>query len=258
MAADNHASFTRIGLAIVIGAIAISVALVMVGGIGDHSRDFYVETYYDDPVGGLSVGAPVNFRGVKIGDVRSINFVTADYDDVVEEDRQRIRIVMALERDKIEDDEYPIRKIVEDYVRSGMRATVSASGITGLARIELNIQANPQPAAKLAWKPEYPLIPPQPSLLDSFSKSATMVMNRFNRADFGAVWSNLQSIAESSASFVRTLDGMINEKRTAIDSVVGDIEACAADLRAVAAELKRNPSLLIRAADERPLPETRR
>ena len=96
MARDNHASYTRIGLTVVIGVVAIVATLIYLGGMRGRGSEILVETYYDKPVAGLSVGSVVNFRGVKIGEVREISFVGNKY--VVEgQDGSRIYILIALD-----------------------------------------------------------------------------------------------------------------------------------------------------------------
>ena len=79
MARDNHASYTRIGLTVVIGVVAIVATLIYLGGMRGRGSEILVETYYDKPVAGLSVGSVVNFRGVKIGEVRELSFVGNKY-----------------------------------------------------------------------------------------------------------------------------------------------------------------------------------
>ena len=75
MANDNHTSYRRIGFAVFSGAIAIVLSLIYLGGIRGRGDEILVETHYDKPVSGLSVGSVVNFRGVKVGEVREISFV---------------------------------------------------------------------------------------------------------------------------------------------------------------------------------------
>jgi len=64
---------TLIG-AFVLGAVALTVAGLLVFGSGKllSTRQKYV-MFFDDPVQGLQVGAPVTFRGVKIGEVTDIS-----------------------------------------------------------------------------------------------------------------------------------------------------------------------------------------
>ena len=65
MANDNHTSYRRIGFAVFSGAIAIVLSLIYLGGIRGRGDEILVETHYDKPVSGLSVGSVVNFRAAR-------------------------------------------------------------------------------------------------------------------------------------------------------------------------------------------------
>src|SRR5512136_647970 len=60
----------------VLGAIALGVVgLVVVGGgkFFQHRQSW--EAYFDESIKGLAVGAPVTFRGVKVGSVTDIRVI---------------------------------------------------------------------------------------------------------------------------------------------------------------------------------------
>ena len=95
MPGSSHASYAKVGFAVVAGAVALVGTLVSFGGMRGRADEFLAETYYDAPVSGLSVGSDVNFKGVKVGEVRSITFIGSDYPEAVEADRQKVRVVLA-------------------------------------------------------------------------------------------------------------------------------------------------------------------
>ena len=248
----NKANYATIGLTVVVGALAIIGTLVYLGGAGAREERIYAETFSDKSVSGLSVGSAVNFRGVKIGEVAEINFVGNKYEGVTPFDARRIYILMSFRKKDIGFYDGKAEKLV----KAGMRATVSPSGITGLSRIELDMSEPETPAYIPPWKTEHTYIPSAVSLLASFSDSATKMMDQINKMDISAAWSNVSS---SVASVASAADGVA----TAIDSCRGDIERMlndfaemASSLKTTAAELQRNPSLLIRERVPAPLPET--
>lgn len=250
---SNHANYAKIGFTVVLGIIATVAVLIYLGGAGGNDDIFYAETYYDTSVSGLSVGSSVNFRGVKVGEVKEISFVGAKYEGVPWTDAQRIYILMALFSKSLGPD---ARNKTEEFVKRGMRATVTASGVTGLSRVELDTQrGRPQPAP-LQWKPENMYVPSYPSLLDSFSDSATKVMNEIKRMDIASAWSNVSAAVESAAQATEGIRTIVDSAREGVNRMVEEAAEAVTSLRDVTAELKRNPSLIIRERKAAPLDET--
>lgn len=263
MASDNRASYTRIGLTVVVGVVAIVASLIYIGGMRGVSNVVYAETYYDKPVSGLSIGSVVNFRGVKVGEVKEIAFVGDKY-DVEGVDNSRIYILIALqcgimdsENETPAEAEAAIRRMID---QSGLRATVTTSGITGLSRVECDYHemdgSDAMAVPPIAWTPKHVYIPAKISLLDNFSVAATKVMNQINRMDLSTAWSNLSSAVESLARATEGAKNMLDARQGDFDLIIDDFLATSASLRELTSEVRRNPSLLIRERRARRLEET--
>lgn len=257
MSDDNHASYTKVGMTVIAGTLAIIAALVYFGGVGDKSHIIYVETYYDAAVSGLSVGSEVNYRGVAIGSVSDITFVGSIYDDAAEKDYQKIVIIMAIDTRKLRLTEYEdAEESVRYAISKGMRATVSSSGITGLSKLELNIPKDPVELPPISWEPRYPCVPPQPSMLESFTDTLSRVMGDVDAMDFSGAWSNLSSAAESLSALAANLNSLVDSQKGAIAEAIADIDEAARNVSDLAGELKENPYLLIRTPEREPVHET--
>ena len=259
MANSTHASYTKVGLTILLAVIAIVATLIYLGGIRDESDEFLVETYYDKCVSGLSVGSAVNFRGVQIGEVKEIGFVFTRYDGVPNKDKMRIYVLMALSRKLLggtPDSSFQFDKVIAN----GLRAQVSSSGITGLSRIELDLfpAESVNPIREISWTPKVVYIPPQISLLDSFSDSATKVMNQINKMDIESAWSNINLSVESAAHAASALKTLVEANQADLERVIENMSETMVSVRELAEQLKRNPSLLIRERTLEPLEETER
>ena len=261
MASDNHASYTRIGLTVVIGVAAIVGSLIYLGGMRGRDSEILVETYYDKPVAGLSVGSVVNFRGVKIGEVREISFVGNKY--VVEgQDSSRIYILIALDGRTLAaadvDEAEFVARIQRDVTARGLRVSVVSSGITGLSRMECDFY-NPEnldPVPPLTWTPRNAYIPAKISLFDNLAVAATKVMNQINRMDLNAAWSNINASVEALAAATDCARTMIQTRQGDVDRILDDVSETATSLKSLSTELKRNPSLLIRERTPARLEET--
>lgn len=262
MANDNHASFVKIGFVVTAGFLAIVGTLVYLGGIRDRGDVLLAETYYDNSVSGLSVGSAVNFRGVKIGEVREIAFVGGKY-EVSGADNSRIYILMALDRRQLgftgkaspEEVRRVFRRLVDEF---GMRATVAASGITGLSRIECDFNADNPAAREISWTPDNFYIPAKISLLENFSVSATKVMNQINKMDFSTAWSNMSAIVQSLSAMSETTRNLLESRQGELDRILSSVADTASSAKELVERLRDNPSLLIREQTPEPLPETRR
>lgn len=260
MASDNHASYGRIGFTVFLGAIALAIALIYIAGIGDRGNEVFVETYYDHPVSGLSVGSAVNFRGVKIGEVREISFAGSVYGgfNLSTSDYQRVIIVMALDGRRLQiGTSSEMEEVIRNFVSAGIRATIASNAVTGMSRVEFNIPPNPAPAAELAWVPRHVLIPPQPSLMENLSLSLTRTLNTFNRMDLDGAWSNISSIASSSAKLTKEVSDFVTAEKMALASIFRNVGDASQSVSSLAEKLKNNPSLLLRKDDPEPLPETK-
>ena len=259
MASDNHAHYSKIGFAVLSATVATVATLIWLGGLGEGEDPIYAETYYDKSVSGLSVGSAVNFRGVTIGKVVAIDFVGNHY-NVIGKDNSRIYIRLALDRRVFhgaEDEGYTVDSLMAKLRDLGIRATVTASGITGLSRIECDFFPDAPPPPPISWTPRAMYIPPKMSFLEDFSSAATRVMNQINTMDFAGVWSNVSVTVEQVSESVRSVRSILNARQSEIGQIVDSTADAAAALKDFAEELKRNPSALIRERRAEQLDETR-
>src|ERR1700675_928533 len=82
----------RLGLFVLI-AVTLGVGAIVVLGAGTMLRKkVMAETYLDESVQGLDVGAPVKFRGVHVGQLEKIDFAGLHYGGPKD---SRIRLILA-------------------------------------------------------------------------------------------------------------------------------------------------------------------
>jgi len=176
---------TLIG-AFVVGAVALAVAGLFIFSSGKflkETRTFVL--YFDGSLKGLDVGAPVNFKGIKIGSVTDIKvqLESEDFSDIripvhIEIDPDMIKESSALkkqdgyqkwrERKKEMQRAGEVMKLMIDR---GLRAQlISQSMVTGKLMIDLDFYPD-KPAGFVAVESEYPEIPTIPSRLDEIAKA---------------------------------------------------------------------------------------
>jgi len=127
---------TAIGI-FVTGAITLLVIAVLIFGSGRFFKKTYrYVTFFEGSVKGLSVGAPVIFKGVKIGSVTGIDVVLDPKNDTlyipvfIELEPEKIKGAARFQRDP---------KAIRDAIDRGLRAQLQMeSFVTGQLMVDLD------------------------------------------------------------------------------------------------------------------------
>ncbi len=192
---STKANHFKIGV-FIISTIVLVVVCIIVLSAGALTRDVVaMETYIDESVQGLSVGSPVKRRGVQIGSVKTISFVSQEYTRSLtqaEFDRysKYVMVTMAIDRSAFPDivgkyDELAKKRIEQWIHKTGLRFKLSYEGITGIAYIEVDyVDPERFPPVALAWEPDNLYIPSAPSLFANFTQSLDSIFQVLDRIDF--------------------------------------------------------------------------
>ena len=76
---DEGQNYRRLGLFVLVTLALVAGILFVLGGRSLFQPTFIFETYFNESVAGLEIGAPVNFRGVPLGQVTEIVTASALY-----------------------------------------------------------------------------------------------------------------------------------------------------------------------------------
>ena len=203
----------------VVGAIAlILLGLLMFGGTGwfvQHNR--YI-AYFPGSVKGLQVGAPVDFRGVTIGQVTDIR-VLFNPQDV----SARIPVIMEFDPTQIEvagrDQTVAESTDPERLIEAGLSAQLqSQSLLTGLLFVNLDFYPNAR-GRRVGGDEPYPEIPTIPSGLEQLQQSA------------GDIAARLPQLLDQ-------LNGLLADMNQALDQTSGDISSIVSDVAVISSELR--------------------
>jgi paraquat-inducible protein B len=220
-------SRTLIGL-FVVGAVALAVAAVALFGSGKFftSRPIYV-MFFSGSVNGLTVGSPVQFRGVKIGEVTEIkaqfnpedlSFTIPVY---VELDPKSITASKKL-KNEVEIAKYPF---FNQLVAKGLKAQLKMkSFVTGQLFVALDLYPD-KPIKLEGIEKRYPEIPTIPSttealmatlekvplseIVDALMKLTKGVERVVNSPELDGSLKNLESSLKDLGSLVRNIDAEI-------------------------------------------------
>lgn len=203
MSNRQTAQYYRLGIFVLIGAAAL-VALVLVFGARNlFSKTMTVETYIKESVQGLDVGAPVRFRGVRMGQVSYIGLSGNIYEEDVPRAERKQYVVVRMDITRTDSDA-EANAYLEKLVHDGLRAQIRGQGITGINYMELDFVKDPTNLRVLpyTWKPDYLVIPSQPSPVNILLDNVEDALQNFNKM-------NLAETQHKVDTLITNLNGMV-------------------------------------------------
>jgi paraquat-inducible protein B len=167
---SKQANKTVIGI-FVVGAIALVVVAVVVLGSGKFFKQtLKAVCYFEGSVGGLNIGAPVVFRGVKIGSVTNV-LLRLETSKLV----FSIPVYIEIEPDKFTAIGPRPTKPGEHFkifIERGLSASLeSQSFVTGQMQVGLDLRPDkPRKFSELKFDPKTPEIPTTPTPMQELAK----------------------------------------------------------------------------------------
>ncbi|NNL77720.1 MAG: MCE family protein [Desulfobacterales bacterium] len=146
---SKQANKTAIGV-FVVGAVAMIIVAIVIFGSGKFftKTEIYV-AYFQGSVKGLRIGAPVVFRGVKVGEVTDI-LIHANLQDLSIE----IPVVFQIEPERFSElaaANRGRRKMVDNLIKRGLRAQLQMQSlVTG--QLVINLDFDPDEPVRLLGK----------------------------------------------------------------------------------------------------------
>lgn len=208
MSNRQTAQYYRLGIFVLIGAAAL-VALVLIFGARNlFSKTMTVETYIKESVQGLDVGAPVRFRGVRIGQVSFIGLSGNIYEEEIPRSERKQYVVVRMEVTRNESTDES-RVYLEKLVNDGLRAQIRGQGITGINYMELDFVKDPSDLRVLpySWKPDYLVIPSQPSPVNILLDNVEDALKNFNRLNLAETQQKIDTLLTNLNGMVAGSDG---------------------------------------------------
>lgn len=202
---------------------------------------------FDGSVRGLSAGAPVEFRGIKVGRVTDVSLVYDITDEslkipvVIELEPGRVGVIGDVPIDTQSDPEDVQREHYEAMARlvdQGLRAQLAAGNLlTGALVVALDFHKNP-PKASMDFDQPIPRIPTVRSDLEGLAQTATEVVNQIAALPIEEIGADLQSILQSADELVSSPD---------TQQSVETLSAALNDVRALLAKIDGQADPLIKA-----------
>jgi len=250
------------------------------------SRGYRYVLNFTDSLRGLSIGAPVEFRGIRIGTVTGI-----DHQLVAESGQMALPVYVELEPERTlsqaELDEFSgghlkraVNEHVEELVALGMRARLqTGSLLTGQRFVEMELYPDVE-VGQVSYEGAWPEIPTMPGTLANITTNINKLFARLEAAPLEQTLENLNQLSESLNSLVSKLDqeapGLTKDARDTLQAATGTLEsmggvvardgelgnelyqtlnelrAAARSIRVMAEYLERHPEALIKGKGSNP------
>ena len=202
------ANYFKLGMFIIL-AIALGIAAVLVLGAGRllHKK-YLIETYLDQSVQGIDVGSKVKYRGVTIGNVRSITFTRDHYSAAGTGPTNHSYVLVQLEVTSLpfamaSPDE--LARTLPQEVRHGLRTRLTSQGVTGTSYVEIDyLDPAKYRLLPIDWEPAHPYIPSAPSVLSKIVNSAEDLFAELDQINF-------TKIANSAERLIASLDQKVEQ-----------------------------------------------
>lgn len=226
-----------------LGLLLFGIIALGGGKLFKHDTQFVL--YFGSSVSGLSVGAPVVFRGVPLGSVTHISLVAnANKSNVtipVNISIDAANLILATGH-PLQDEEEKVA-VIQDMVSKGMRGRLQLSSlITGQYRIELDFFPD-TPASFKSGTPQYE-IPTVATAIDTLQKTIDRIPIEKVVANIDSALTHLSQLIESgdvdralkafADTFTQasTLLAALQSSPALLNSTLGNAEAGSAALKA--------------------------
>ncbi len=184
-------------------------------------REHYL-LYVEETVRGLSAGAPIEFYGIKIGEVISVRLLF-DQDKLT----FRIPVLIAIEPDRIDfSGEKPMTeyKLIEKLVEKGLRAQLRMGNLlTG--QVYVSMRMHPDDKFQTILTDDiYPILPTIPNTLEEVTATVKRMLDRFKNLPLEETLADIRNAAQQ-------VDTMTGSKT--LDSAIANIDQSFAELSKV-------------------------
>ena len=174
---------------------------------------------FDDSVRGLKEGAPVEYRGIRIGTVLDVPFQINDT-QFLAGTAGAIPVRIRIEQDRFDDEAgdralTELSRDIEQQIRKGLRASLkTGSLLTGALYVDFNLLPDSPTSAGYGQYGEFHTIPTVSGSLARIELQANRLLNKLNDLPLETTLANLDAmLKESKSSFaaMRELSTNLNQ-----------------------------------------------
>lgn len=217
----------------VLGALALLVGALAIFGSGKvfGPKETFV-MFFEDDVGGLQVGAPVTFRGVRVG---SVTDVRIRYDT----DQQSVAIPVYVQLDR--------RQVVVtgergweemgEMVKRGLRAQLKMqSFVTGQVAVDLDFQPK-TPARLVGIVTSYQEIPTVRSSISQLRATFSDLVEEIRKLPLDELIRQVTATSQNMATLLAHVDTLVQDTNQHVNKSFEEVPGLVRDARQMMAEV---------------------
>ncbi|PPA75193.1 paraquat-inducible protein B [Achromobacter spanius] len=246
---------------------------------------FPIRMRFDQSIRGLTVGAPIDFNGITLGNVTQINLdfdpATKRFYSIVDATLYPERLGRVYEEVReraLKDGDEAGNRLLGVMIKYGLRAQLRTSNLlTGQLYVVLDNFPNAKP---VEFTPSDPaVIPTIPGNLDQLQQQVSNIVAKIEKIPFDKIGEDLRTTLASTSKLMNRLDkqvapeaqGMLKQARESMANInsmlasdaslpvntekaMQELSRAARSLRALADFLQSNPEALLRGRGKDPIP----
>jgi phospholipid/cholesterol/gamma-HCH transport system substrate-binding protein/paraquat-inducible protein B len=228
---SEKANYFKIGLFIITSLALAIIGIVVLRAGTFFQKELLWETYFDESVQGLEIGAPIKHRGVKVGKVKTIGFVRTVYKAQLSQEDQLRFASLVLVRMTVHDEFPGLRleskeELLQAAIDEGLRIRLASQGVTGVVHLEAD-QLDPKeyPPLEISWKPDYFRVPSAPSKIKVVGDALSNIARDLEQANIHKATEDLDKLVLSVTKLVE--DAQMEQLTRQAGQTLTDIQTTA-------------------------------
>lgn len=178
-----------------------------------YSRKTRYLLFFEDSVSGLVPGSPVEFRGIKLGEVLDVDIeLDRDTNEV------RIPVVIEIEPERLgmtgRDIKVSQVSVLNSLVARGFRGQLATNNIiTGQKAVAFDFIEGAKPA-EIQFGRGYPVLPTVSSGLDAITERVTRIVDRIDKLPIESIGENLDHVFANLAETLVSVEALTASANT--------------------------------------------
>lgn len=223
----------KLGIFVLGGLLLFISFILLLGASTLFEKRILIETYFDESVNGLNIGTVVKYRGVTIGNIKSISFVQNEYSlssTSKEFSQGRLVVVVMSLQDVFKVSEKNLDSVLATMIRDGLRVRISSQGLTGISFLEFDyVGSSTEPEIEFSWQPRYHYVPSTRSTFQKIGSSIDDIIQKIDRANIDKFIINIDKLISTLDKGIQ--DANINQLGQNTNGLILELRETNKDLR---------------------------